>query len=478
MAHSESRKSEKPFLNTTLEKVLDKGTRILNRQPDFLENFSHASGRWLKNVDLSRSHGIYIATKEGMYLDFANHWNTGLLDRLKHPELNDPEYLKLLGILAQEKATPTETGSGVEAAFVDMMQGFFAKGIEEDKKNFQVLPVSAGTLAVDDAIYTARGLVAENRNVSPQSLKGLAFEGAFHGRHGEAADATANKAKVGHKDRGYVTHVKAPVVQFDPSGRIIDAQTDKNLKDSVWAVEKRLFLSNYAYVITEYPIQAEGGARILHKDTLRFLHDICKEYGKVLIVDAVQMGGRSWYENKETGVVAPFANEVIEYADIIAFGKVFHANGSVLNNKNIAKKGLNPNYIIQHPQEHGGTYTSTFADMLSGLMIMSVILKKKLWVNALGTTGYIYGFLTGLSESFPEGIQCPRVREDTAYIAWDLPTRELRDRFIKLMVENEHKILLHAGETSIRLAPNPDMTHDEMLQLCYSIKNQLYSLYG
>jgi len=461
--------------NQLLTSVLERGRQILVYKPNILEYFSHPSGRLLSNVDLEKSHGIYIHIKDGQqFLDLTDHWMTGLLDRYKHPELDDPRYHELLGILAQEKATPTETGSSIQAAFVDMMQGFFAKGIETEKENFQILPVSAGTLAVDDAIYTARGLVAENTGQDAKKLKGLTWEGGFHGRHGEAAEVTTNKKKTGHKDKGDVTTISPPLIVLNSDGTTNKLETNLLLEQSLKQAEEYLSKPEYAYIVVEYPIQAEGGARIINKDALKKLQEICHKHGKVLIVDNVQMGGRSWYRNPKNGSVSPFAEEVIDYADIVAFGKVLHTNGSVINKKNIADKGLNPEYVNQHPLEYGGTHTSTFVDMLSGMMIMSVVLEKELWKNALQRTSNIFDALKYFANEFDGLLSHPRGRlEDTAYLAWSFPGKETRDLFLRLMKENEHIILLAAGDNSVRLAPNPDMNEEEMVFLITAIENQL-----
>ncbi|MFH0979774.1 MAG: aminotransferase class III-fold pyridoxal phosphate-dependent enzyme [Candidatus Roizmanbacteria bacterium] len=472
-----------PPINDLLYEIVSQGTKILQKNSNYLEQASHPSGRWLNNVDLERSHGIYIHTKDGQqYLDYSNHWMTSMLDRFKHPELDDPGYLGGLGVLAHEKFTPTETAADVQVYFIDMMRGFFARGRE--KENFQVLPVSAGAMAVDDAIYTAKGLVLErlkensikHQFTSQRNLSGVVFEGAFHGRYGEGASATQNPAKTAHKDMDNTTPVIAPTVEFNFDGSIDLQETRNNLEASMKRTEELLERDDHAYVIIEYPLQAEGGARVINPDVLRQLSEICKKHGKILIVDCVQMGGRSWSKDLETGAVSPFAQEVIDYADIVTFGKIFHVNGSVINKKNIASKDLDPEYINKHALEYGGTHTSTFADMLSGAMIMSVVMQKELWKNALEKTNDILNALKEFVDRHGLLIK-PRGRpEDTAYLSWSFLTTDLRNQFLRLMAEKEYIILLAAGENSVRLAPNPDMIDEERDYLIQAIENQLINM--
>ena len=473
--------------NSALDSLQQHGTYLLEQQKDRLEHVCHPSGRDATGpIDHALSHGIYdiITNEEGkivnVFIDFTSHWFTSILDRFKHANLNDPYYLWLLGVLAQEKGTPTENVSWIEMAFVDIMQSFFTKE-EVEKDNFVVLPVSTGSLGVTDAIDTAKGLISEKyllkdreNGLFTNHLKGIAFESGFHGRVDDAAEATANQAKTGHKWQGNVEHVFTPTVEYNLDGSINEELTKRRKQISFEELEKYLVKDEYAYLIVEYPIQAEGGVNIFDKQTLIEISDLCKKYGKLLIVDDVQMGGRTW--TVEEDFVSPFAEEVIELADIVTFGKVFHANGSVYNLKNIKEKGLSPKYIKDHALHYGGTHTSDFANMLSGAMIMKTIMEEELWKNALDKTDEIYQAIKNLSSVFPELINTVRKADNTAYMAWSFKDQATRDKFKKFMFDNEYIKLLTAGETSIRFAPPADMDNDEVAGLMGAIERQMVNL--
>lgn len=464
--------------NSAFDSLQIRGTRLLIEQPDRLEHVSHPSGRDPTGIiNHAESHGIYnITWKNGqseVYIDFTSHWFTSILDRYKHPNLNDPYYLWLLGVLAQEKGTPTEDVSWIETAFVDMMQSFFARE-EVDKNNFIVLPVSAGTLGVTDAIDTAKGLISEKYGSIPNQLKGVAFESAFHGRYDDSAEATANFVKTGHKWQGNVEHVFAPTLEYNLDGSINNDLTQKRKGQSFRELEEYLAKDDYAYLIVEYPLQAESGVNIFDKETLKEMADICKKYGKLLIVDDVQMGGRTW--TVDGNFVSPFAQEVIELADIVTFGKVFHANGSIYNLKNIEQKGLSRTHIQDHALHYGGTHTSDFANMLSGAMIMQTIMEEGLWENALEKTEEIFQAIMNLSALYPELINTVRKAENTAYMAWSFKDQATRDWFKKLMFDEEHIKLLTAGEKSIRFAPPADMDEEEVAGLMAAIERQIVNL--
>jgi hypothetical protein len=208
-----------------LSQMFTQGEALLRDDPDYLEHFSHPSGRYdIGAVDLIKSHGPYLFTTKGTYLDATFSWMTDLLDAEKHEQLRSPAYLELIGKLAQEDRTPTEDKMSIEAAFVDMMKSFWSDA-------HKILPVSAGGLATDDAMEIAIGQVADKLKKEPRELKGIAFEGAFHGRYGHGAEGTANIDKVGHKHTGRTVHVTAPILQYDTSGNVDEKKPKKFLSN-------------------------------------------------------------------------------------------------------------------------------------------------------------------------------------------------------------------------------------------------------
>ena len=467
-------------LNPMLQKIMERGRIALAQDENFLENNSHPSGRYgIGVVDLEKLHGPYLYTSKGYYFDYTYHWMTDLLDRKKHQELDENNLLLFLGALSFEKPTPTEITTEIQASFVKMMQEFFSRGDKEKESNFTVLPVSAGVLGVADAIDNAKGLVAEKylkegKTIEENQLKGIAFGGAFHGRYDDPADGTSNKEKTGHKWNNKITRVEeAPIIIYNQDGSVDENGTEELFEQSMAQVERSMAQDEHAYVIIEYPFQAEGGARLVNPNALRRLNEICQKNGKLLIVDNVQMSGRSWTINPD-GSASPFTEEVLKYAHITTFGKVFHANGSVYDLEKIKELGLNPEFIREKgPQRLGGTHTSSMHDMLSGMMVMQTIQDKKLWENLFDKSNKLYAGLQTLSEAHPDILQKVRMREDTGYLAWSFPSNGEREKFWNFMKDNEHIIFLRAGKDSIRIAPAPDMTQKELDGILIAVSRQL-----
>lgn len=459
------------YKSPLIEKMVSQGRSLLAKNSNFLEQFSHPSGRYdVGVVDLEKSHGPYLFTEKGEYYDATFSWMTDILDPSKHEELSDPNYLHHIGRLAQEDRTPTEDTTAVQAAFVGMMMSFW-------KDAYKILPVSAGGLATDDAMEIAVGQVADKLGKNPPDMKGIAFESAFHGRYGRGAECTSNIDKVGHLHNGRTTHIPAPILQFSVDGTVDEQATQKAFDISIREAEKLLSNDSYAYVVIEYPIQAEGGARYVNPKTLPALRDLCQNYGKLLVVDCVQMGGRAW--TIEGSFVSPFAPEVLESADIITFGKIFHVNGTMVRDFTKLNRGFVENWVDKHaPKRLGGTWTGHMCQMATGYSILQMILEKKLYANALTQTRYILAKLTELSKKYPKVLINVRGRADTGYLAWSFPDASTRDVFKKNTIENEHVIFLGAGDVSIRLAPCADMTKEEADALVQAVERQVAELAG
>lgn len=437
-----------------LNKILKRGRTILHKNPTYLDKYSFAGHHPIGAIDYRKSHGSkLINTKGETYYDSSSYWLTNIIDYKKYSGLKN--MTAYVGGLAIDAPTMSEMNTPEQTAFTDMMMSFWPKARH-------VYTHPSGTLAVNDACWTACAAVAEKKHLKPQDLKGIAFTGAFHGRHDRSADATNPSPKVDFKQYGgRIIRCVAPNMIFDNNGLEMKAETKALVEKSMGQVEIALKNPKTAYVIIEYPFQAEGGAQVIEKAVLAKLHTLCKKYKKFLILDCVQMAGRSWSINK--GKAFPFTPEVLKYADIITFGKIFRCCGFMA-------KGFKGDIMDANPARIGSTWVGRADQVLSGTAIMKMILTKRLWKNGLRHTQTI---LKRLAEISKGGILLkPRGRaEDTAYIGWEFSSREVRDKFVAVMRDRYHILTLGAGEKSIRWAPFLDASDHEIKYILDSIEN-------
>ena len=413
-------------------------------------------------IDYNLSHGpLLINTKGEKYYDATAHWLTNLIDYTRHPELK--EMMNYAGRLAFDAPTMSEMNTPEQAAFTHMMLEFWPSARH-------VFTHPSGALAVNDACWTAASAVAERTGLKPQEMKGVAFFGAFHGRHDRGADATNPSKKVDFKQyENRLIRCVAPNVVFDNHGKVLEDKTYALVEKSMHQVELAFTDPQAAYVILEYPFQAEGGAQIIEKSVMRRLHSLCQNYGKILIADCVQMGGRCWSE-RVNDKVSPFPPEVLNYADIICFGKVFRVCGFMAGNPIDLGRGFREDTMDANAGRYGATWVGRMDEVLSGTAIMQTVIKEKLWLKGLIKTQIILDRLAEISQG--NVLVRPRGRpEDTNYIGWDFADRVTRDKFINLMRDEYHILMLGAGEKSIRWGPFLDATGTEIENVLNSIED-------
>jgi L-lysine 6-transaminase len=473
-----ARKGQPPELlqaDNLVEQMKRKGAEILHKDPHFLDTHSHLGHYNIGTVDYQASSGATLVTdlKEGkqLYYDATSHWMTSIINPERHPELTDPSLLSYLGKLSLETPTPSEMTTVEQAAFTQMMLDFWPEA------NF-VFPTTAGTLAVNDACSVAADLVRAREGLAPQDMKGVAFEFAFHGRAGWGAEATHPTPKVAYRQTNRIIRCPAPTVVLDNFGNINKERTQFNLENTIYTVDQALRNAAVAFVIIEYPFQAEGGAQLQATRILEELNNICHQYGKILIVDCIQMGGRSWSQLQENDLprTSPFPNEALKYADIITFGKIFKVSGFMARDPLFLSRGFSKdNNPMRDPYKLGATWTGRLSDMVAGYAIMQAILQKKLWEKGLKLTRLTLERLREMVLQYPNTLIKPRGKLDTAYLGWDFENIEMRNYF-KDEMSKQGFLVLPAGEKAIRWAPALDATDEEITDFLQAVEQSLLTI--
>lgn len=442
-----------------LSRILDDGSEILGKDPLFLDKRTFEGHYQIGAVDYKKSHGPNLFTLQGKrYYDATAYWKTNLIDYKNYKELDD--IFEHLGRLSIDAPTMSEMNTTEQAAFTKMLSGFWPSARH-------IFTHPSGALSVNDACWTAAAIVSEKNGLTPQEMKGVSFTGAFHGRHDRGADATNTSKKVAFRQYNErIIRCSPPLVVFDSLGNELEKESKVIFDSSMKEIESAFKDKKVAYIITEYPFLAEGGAGILQKNALEKIHSLCLEYGKLLIVDCVQMGGRSWTMSKNNEAI-PFPSEALEFADIITFGKVFRLSGFMAKDPLLLKRGYKTDVMDEHPYRYGSTWVGRLDQALSGLAIMQTILNHNLWEKGLSSSEVILKHLKLLAK---EGvILSPRSRKDTAYVGWDFENSEIRNNFTKIMREQFRILILPAGEKSIRWAPFLDASEQEIRNILNAI---------
>ena len=245
----------------------------------------------------------------------------------------------------------------------------------------------------------------------------LAAEKAFHGRTSLAVEATHNPKIIAPINaNGHVTYLP--------------------LNDlSAWKSE--IEKGDVCAVIIEC-IQGVGGIRMVTKEFLRGLRELCDKYNTVLICDEIQCGyGRSgkFFAHQHLGVKP----------DMITVAKGI-ANGFPMGGLLISPK-FEPVY-----GQLGTTFGGNHLACSAALAVIDVMEEENLVENAAKVGDYLMDEL----KKFPQ-IKEVRGRGLMIGLEFDEPIKEIRTRLLK----EQHVFTGVSGTNVIRLLPPLCLSMDE-----------------
>lgn len=353
----------------------------------------------LFDIDIVRGKGCQVWDKNGQeYLDLygghavisIGHCHPHYVERLQHQ---------------------TETLGFYSNSVVNTLQRELAErlGKISGYEDYQLFLVNSGAEANENALKLASFHTGRKRI--------LAVEKAFHGRTSLAVEATHNEK------------IQAPVNQC---GHV----TFLPLND-LQAFELELSKGDVAAVIVEC-IQGVGGIRLVTKDFMQGLQQLCKTYGACLISDEIQCGyGRSGRF---------FAHQHFDVRpDIITVAKGI-GNGFPLSAVLIAPH-FQPTY-----GQLGTTFGGNHLACAAALAVLDVMESERLVDNAASVGAYLINELRQLS-----GIKEVRGMGLMIGIEFDFNIKEMRAKLV-----NEQHVFTGAASTNIlRLLPPLCLTQKE-----------------
>jgi L-lysine 6-transaminase len=392
--------------------------------------------------DMEKSNGVYIydSKHDRTLLDFFTCFASVPLG-YNHPKmLNDEEFKKNLMLAALTNPSNSDIYTTQYAQFVET---FSRVGIPD------YLPhaffIAGGSLAIENALKVAMDWkVQKNFQKGYTKEKGtkiIHFEKAFHGRSGYTLSLTNT---LPDKTKWFAKfdwpRVSVPTIKFP--------FTDENFED----LKKREALSiaqiNQAFadnkddicaIIIE-PIQSEGGDNHVRQEFLERLRELCDENECFLVYDEVQTGvglsGKFWAHEHFGEKARP---------DILAFGKKMQVCG-ILAGKKVDEIETN---VFKVPSRINSTWGGNLVDMVRSSKILEIIEEDKLINNAATTGNYLQEQLLKMSEKHDKILN---VRGFGLITAFDLPTKDLRDKFISKGM-NENVMFLGCGDKTIRFRP-------------------------
>lgn len=392
--------------------------------------------------DIEKSNGAYIHDSK---------YNRDLLDFFtcfasvplgyNHPKMINDEAFKH-NLLLAAMANPSNSDVYTQQ-YAEFVKTFSKVGIPS------YLPhaffIAGGALAVENAIKVAMDWKVQKNFAKgykeEKGFKVLHFEKAFHGRSGYTLSLTNT---LPDKTKWFAKfdwpRVTVPKVKFPLEG--------DNLTTAIQSEElsiaqiKQAFAENkdeICAIIVE-PIQSEGGDNHLREEFLIQLRQLADENEAFLIFDEVQTGvgltGKFWCHEHFSEAARP---------DIVVFGKKMQVCG-ILVGKKVEEI---ENNVFHVPSRINSTWGGNLVDMVRSTQILNIVHDDKLCDNANEVGAYLKQSLATFAT---QNDKVSNVRGRGLLAAFDFPTTEMRNDFIKKGMEN-NVMFLGCGSHTIRFRP-------------------------
>lgn len=373
--------------------------------------FERGDGSWLITADGAR----YLDCGAGIAVNALGHAHPALIAALTDQAQRLWHTSNLYQIAPQEELA----AKLVSQTFADLV--FFC---------------NSGAEACEGAIKTARRYHHVNGN--PERYRIITFDGAFHGRTLAALAAAGNPK---HLD-GFGPEMPGfDHVPFADVDAVTAAITDET-----------------AAVMVE-PVQGEGGIRVVPRDVLAALRELCDGLGLLLIFDEVQTGmGR-------TGQL--FAHQATPVTpDIMAIAKGLGGGfpiGAVLATENAAK-GMTAG-------THGSTFGGNPLATAVANKVLDIVSTPEFLADVRDKALHFKQGLEGLKDQHPNLITEVRGTGLMCGLKLSIAPGDLVSAAI-----NENLLLVGAADNTVRLLPPLIITHEELREVLARLDRALQPL--
>lgn len=397
-------------------------------------------------MDLEKSHGSYIVDIDGKeYLDMFSMFASSPVGYNHLYILANEKQLEKVSInkLALSDIYPDE--------YADFMDVFERVGIPNELS--YCFFIDGGGLAVENALKAAfdwKTRLNLANGIDQEASQVIHFKQAFHGRTGYTLSLTNTKdpRKYMYFPKFNWPRISNPKLTFPLTEESVAATIELE-KQAIQEIENAIANNpnDIACLILE-PIQAEGGDNHFRKEFFMQLREICDKNDIILILDEVQTGiamtGKMWcYQHY--GIVP----------DVISFGKKTQVCGILANKEKFDRVEKN---VFQESSRINSTFGGNLVDMIRFKLILEIIEKESLVNKAESLGEYLQVKLMELAEKHPA---ISNVRGKGLLVAFDLPSPEIRDKFVAdAMAEN--MLILGCGDRSIRFRPHLTVTKEDL----------------
>jgi L-lysine 6-transaminase len=417
-------------------------------------------------LDLAKSHGPYIhdALSDRDFIDFFTFYGSQPIG-YNHPKMQDAAFREALLEAALIKPSSSDFYTVHMAHFVEtfgrvaMPQGFH-----------HLFLISGGALAVENALKTAfdwkvrknfKRIQADPEAAQKMFIDGwgtkiIHFKEAFHGRSGYTLSLTNtdDPRKYMYFPKFNWPRIVNPKLRFPLTDDVLaEVKRIEDIALSQIETAVRQFRGDVAGLILE-PIQGEGGDNHFRDEFFQALRALADKHEFLFIVDEVQSGmgitGRMWA--MEHTPVMP---------DLIAFGKKAQVCGVIAGPRVKEVK----HHVFEESSRINSTWGGNLVDMVRATRYLEIIEEEQLLAHTARVGQKMIDGLEQIAEE-SNGVMT-NVRGKGFMIAYDLPSREVRNDVLHRLSENGLKAL-KSGSNSIRfrgMLDTPEDVVDKALEI-------------
>jgi L-lysine 6-transaminase len=399
-------------------------------------------------LDTRASSGSWLVdARDGQrYLDMYTFFASAPLG-CNHPGIvDDPEFLAVLTEVAANKPANSDVYSTHYAEFVETFVRVLG-----DPRLPHLFFVEGGALAVENALKVAFDWKSRHNeaNGRPAELgtKVMHLTRAFHGRSGYTMSLTNTEpGKTARFPKFDWPRIDVPAIHFPLDEAEVSAAEQHALRQAEQAFAR--YPHDVAAFIAE-PIQGEGGDNHMRGEFLQAMQKLVHANDALFVLDEVQTGGGT------TGTPWAYQQLGLE-PDIVAFSKKIQVGGIMAG----GRVDEVPDNVFAISGRINSTWGGNLTDMVRCRRILEIVEREGL-ISAAGPKGErLVAALLQLAAERPGLVT--NVRGRGLMAAVDLPDREIRDRVLTALRDDEHVLVLGSGERSVRFRPALSVTHDEL----------------
>ena len=412
-------------------------------------------------IDLKNSKGSWLVDQRdgSKYLDMFSMYASGAVG------YNHPHIVKHKNILGDISINKTTLSDIYNVYYAEFMEAFSKYAIPSYLRN--AFFIDGGSLAVENALKTAfdwKKRINMSKGIEVEGNKVIYFKQSFHGRSGYTLTLTntSDPRKTMYFPKFEWFKMSNPKLLFPLNEQNVEfvkkqeVEVINGIKETIKDNKH-----NIACIIIE-PIQGEGGDNHFRNEFMVELREVCDENDILLILDEVQTGigitGKMWAH--EHFSIKP---------DIISFGKKTQVCGMLASDK---IKSVEKN-VFEESSRINSTFGGNLIDMYRFKLILEIIDKEQLLLNAETNGKFLLDKIVSLSNDFPGYVTNPR--GVGLFCAFDLPSGVERDNLISLLMK-KHIIILGSGDNSIRFRPHLNVSKKEIEYVIDAIYSSIKDL--